>query len=101
MPAKRGDRVAPPAGHKYWDVIFGTSEAAKGWEDLCTQAAGNTRAAWEILSSSPRPNVRTERQHPLKGGLEFGTYRGATLDQWQIEVTGGGRIWYLIDDEHR
>lgn len=20
------------------------------------------------------------------------------LEQWQIEVTGGGRIWYLVDD---
>ncbi|WP_171049936.1 hypothetical protein [Nocardia cyriacigeorgica] len=23
------------------------------------------------------------------------------LEQWQYEVTAGGRIWYLIDDETR
>jgi len=23
------------------------------------------------------------------------------LEQWQIEVTGGGRIWYLVDDDAR
>lgn len=28
-------------------------------------------------------------------------YRGRTLDQWQYEVTGGGRFWYLVDDETR
>jgi hypothetical protein len=37
MPAKRGDRVAPPAGPNYWNVIFGASEAAKGWESLCAE----------------------------------------------------------------
>jgi len=23
------------------------------------------------------------------------------LEQWQYEVTGGGRIWYLVDDATR
>jgi hypothetical protein len=22
------------------------------------------------------------------------------LEQWQIEVTGSGRIWYVVDDQH-
>jgi hypothetical protein len=26
---------------------------------------------------------------------------GAALEQWQYEVTGGGRIWYAIDDDSR
>ncbi|MFI0912381.1 hypothetical protein [Streptomyces abikoensis] len=25
--------------------------------------------------------------------------RGQTCEQWQIEVTGGGRIWYLVDSD--
>ncbi|MEU1985911.1 hypothetical protein [Nocardia sp. NPDC019395] len=25
----------------------------------------------------------------------------AELEQWQYEVTGGGRIWYAIDDASR
>lgn len=25
----------------------------------------------------------------------------STLEQWQYEVTGGGRIWYAIDDDAR
>ena len=26
---------------------------------------------------------------------------GETMERWQYEVTGGGRIWYLIDDGRR
>jgi len=27
--------------------------------------------------------------------------KGRSLDRWQIEVTGAGRIWYLVDHETR
>ena len=60
MPAKRGDRAAPPARPGGWEARFATSEAAKGWEELCR-----------------------------------------VLDQWQYEVTAGGRIWYCPDEERR
>jgi hypothetical protein len=33
------------------------------------------------------------------GRLATGEMRGRALDHWQIEVTGGGRIWYLVDRE--
>jgi hypothetical protein len=33
--------------------------------------------------------------------LASGTFKGKALPRWQLEVTGGGRIWYLIDDEER
>jgi hypothetical protein len=26
-------------------------------------------------------------------------HKGRILDRWQIEVTGAGRIWYLVDAE--
>lgn len=49
----------------------------------------------------PGPGKPTNRHHALKGELAFGSYRGRALPQWQIEVTGGGRIWYLLDAENR
>jgi hypothetical protein len=98
---KRGDRVAPPPGQNEWDVIFGTSEAAKGWEDLGSQAPTNTRDAWQLMRTQPIPPTPTGRQHRLKGQWAWGTYRGQSLQQWQIEVTAGGRIWYLVDTENR
>jgi len=99
--AKRGDRVAPPAPAGQWEVVFGTSEAAKGWADLCAQAPGNTYEAWLVLRSDPLPTVRTPRHHPMKGSLSTGTFRGRSLPCWQVEVTSGGRIWYLVDAEAR
>jgi hypothetical protein len=37
------------------------------------------------------------RHHPLKGALSTAAHRGIMLPQWQYEVTGGGRVWYLVD----
>jgi len=96
---KRGDRVAPPPGPEEWDVRFLETDAAKGWEELCNQAPGNTRAAWMIMRRSPAPPMDAPRHHRLRHKLATGTARGRSLDRWQIEVTSGGRIWYLVDRE--
>ncbi|MFC0628689.1 type II toxin-antitoxin system RelE family toxin [Kribbella deserti] len=96
-PAKRNDRVAPPAEPGKWEMRFGTSDAAKSWEELCRQAPGNTRKAWEKILADPRPHPPDGRHHQLKGKL-------ATVDglkQWQVEVTNGGRIWCVIDDARK
>ncbi|MFB8000490.1 hypothetical protein ACFC4G_48130 [Streptomyces sp. NPDC056002] len=61
-------------------------EAAKGWEQLGVQAAGNTRAAWHLMRTDPAPAARTERHHRLKGELARGEHRGEPMDRWQIEV---------------
>lgn len=98
MSAKRGDRVAPPAVDDEWEIRFATSEAAKGWEELCRQAAQNTAAAWRQMRNGPAPHPETRRHHRLKGALASGVHRGRTLPQWQIEVTANGRVWYLLDE---
>jgi hypothetical protein len=41
----------------------------------------------------------TERHHRLKHDLAWGTHDGKTLEQWQYEVTSGGRIWYLVNQD--
>lgn len=61
--------------------------------------AGQRRVAWERITADPRDH--TKRQHPLRGSLGTRVVNGTTVDQWQYEVTGGGRLWYCIDDEHR
>lgn len=101
MSPKRGERAAPPAGPDEWEVRFGTNEAAKGWEELCRQAAANTLAAWQQMRTEPAPRISTSRHHRLKGSLVFGDHRGRRHPCWQLEVTGSGRIWYLLDEESR
>lgn len=96
---KRRERVAPPPTADGWDLRYATSDAVAGWEKVCAAAAANARVAWERITTDPRQ--RTERQHPLKGSLGTRLVNGETLAQWQYEVTGGGRLWYCIDDERK
>ncbi|MGA3523980.1 hypothetical protein [Melissospora conviva] len=77
MSAKRGDRAAPPPRPGGYTLRFATNE------------------------SNPVPSPPTNRQHPLKGSLATSVHNGKMLPQWQYEVTGSGRIWYLPDLETR
>ncbi|MCG5120906.1 hypothetical protein M2168_002612 [Streptomyces sp. CZ24] len=97
MTPGRGDRAAPPAPEGHWEVRFADAASAKGWESLARQAGENTYRAWVLLRTEPCPATPTPRHHRLKGALAHGTYRGRPCEQWQIEVTGSGRIWYLLD----
>lgn len=100
MNAKRGERVAPPPRADEWEVRYADGKAAKGWEELCRQVPGNTRDAFEVMRSNPRPKEDV-RHHRLRGSLKYRKFGSRELEQWQIEVTGSGRIWYLVDDEKR
>jgi hypothetical protein len=96
---RRGKRVAPPPASGEWDVRFSTSDAAKGWEELSRQAPGNMNAAWQAMHANPAPRIETARHHALTGRLSARAIKGRTCAHWQIEVTGAGRIWYLVDIE--
>jgi hypothetical protein len=93
--------VAPPPADAEWDIRFGDSAVISGWEHLERQATGNLRRAWETLRTDPRSRRNPDRQHPLKGELKTVKWKGSVCEQWQYEVTGGGRLWYLIHDESR
>jgi hypothetical protein len=99
--AKRGGRVAPPPPPEGYMLRFASNEAATGWEELCRQAPGNTREAFEAIEQDPCPLRPTSRRHQLKGALSTRYHGGRELPQWQYEVTSGGRIWYLVDEGSR
>lgn len=101
MSPKRDDRAAPPPVGEEFDIRFVNNEAARGWEQLARQAPANLRRAFEAIRAGPRSNAHVDRHHRLKGALGTGTWKGAEFERWQYEVTGGGRIWYLVDDAHR
>jgi hypothetical protein len=96
---RRGDRVSVPPPSGQWDVRFGTSDAAVGWEELCRHALANTRRCLEILRSAPRSGENHNRQHRLRGDLATHRHNGRDLEQWEYEVTSGGRVRYVIDDQ--
>ncbi len=101
MTPKRGDRAAPPPAPGEWALRFDDSQAANGWEQLCKQAPGNTLRAWEELTACPCPAHHTGRHQPLKGALGAVRHRGVERVRWQYEVTGVGRIWYVVDPDVR
>lgn len=94
---KRGERVAPPQRAGEWELRHG-DDSVDGWEELCKQAPGPAREAWDRLSREPRDRTNHGRQHQLKAGLATRQVKGKVLEQWQYEVTGAGRIWYCPDD---
>ena len=89
--------MAPPPGPGDWDIRFRNNDAARGWEELCRQAPGNALAAWRIMRRNPTPWTDSPRHHRLHGHLSTLKVGDKPFDHWQIEVTGGGRIWYLVD----
>jgi hypothetical protein len=95
---KRGDDIAPPTLPGEWKLRYASSEAVSGWSDLCGKAPGNTLRAYEAIRTQPRPAVPSSRHARLKYDLATVTRNGVKLEHWQYEVTGGGRIWYHIED---
>jgi hypothetical protein len=64
-------------------------------------APANTWEAWVVLSERPIDPENPARQHRLRGTLGRREVNGKLLEQWQYEVTAGGRIWYCPDRERR
>lgn len=92
----RGEEILRP---RPWIVRAADRQAYAGWQQLLAQVPENLDRAWVAITSEPRRV--DQRQHALKGALGMVKVAGAALEQFQYEVTGGGRIWYAIDDEHR
>lgn len=101
MSPKRGDRVTVPAPDEQWELRYATAEAVTGWEELCRSALNNARRCFEILRANPRSGAGHDRQHRLRGDLGVHSHNGKTLEQWEFEVTAGGRVRYAIDNEAR
>jgi hypothetical protein len=75
----------------------------QGLGDLIAGAPENTRRTWNVMRTQPGPGPGkpNDRHKQLKGSLATRNHKGKELPLWQIEVTSGGRIWYLLDvDNH-
>lgn len=97
MTLGKGDPVPPPPAKGEYHIKFANRAASEGWQELMNQAPGPTLDAWMLMRTGPAPSVHNRRHHPLKHELATGVRNGKTYPQWQIEVTGGGRVWYLHD----
>jgi hypothetical protein len=95
----RGRRVPRPPAPGEWDIRYWRNSVEDDWDKLVAVAPPAAARAWEWLRR--RPRERTDRNHPLRGSLAAARHGGRTYERWQHEVTGSGRIWFLIDDRRR
>lgn len=98
MPKRRG-RVPRPAVAGEWELRFLRKTVADDWEKLCATDRAAAARAHDWLRT--RPTERTARNHPLRHDLADVDLDGSKLPQWQHEVTGAGRVWFLIDEKRK
>ncbi|WP_437083644.1 hypothetical protein [Streptomyces sp. enrichment culture] len=53
----------------------------------------------EALRTEPLSRENWNRQHQLRGRLATREWKGSALEQWEFEVTSGGRVRYLVSPE--
>ena len=51
------------------------------------------------MRRNPMPRTDTARHSRLHGHLSTVRIGDKRFGHWQIEVTGGGRVWYLVDPD--
>jgi hypothetical protein len=99
---KRGGKVERPTASDEWVLKFGAREAAKAWTELGNAKLANALARlYDVLVKDPRWRGNPDRHHQLKGELATGTYDGRKMERWQHEISGSGRVWFLVDDAHK
>ncbi len=67
----------------------------------CAGTRGQHQAVPGDLAPAPQSAANPARQHRLRGDLATGRHNGKDLEQWEYEVTSGGRVRYLIDEQVR
>ena len=94
MTPKKG-LVARPLRRSEFALIFGTSNARKGWVDVMAVQRDAVVEAWERLMLDPLANDQT--CHGMKGDLEFVVHQGNTHRRRQYELAHGARIWFHVE----
>jgi len=85
--------VPPLSG---WNVVHGTTEAATGWEELCRTALPNAHRCLEALRTDSLSQADWNCQHQLRGRHATKEWKGSDLQQWEYEITSGGRVRYRV-----
>lgn len=91
------ETVPRPLRRSEYEIVFGTSNARKGWIDILAVQRNTVVAAWERLTTSPLADDTT--CHGMKGDLEFVTHKGTTHRRRQYELTNGARIWFYVEEQ--
>ncbi|GAA4230470.1 hypothetical protein GCM10022254_25370 [Actinomadura meridiana] len=100
MSPKRGDRVTVPL--QPTNGICASEQARRcAVGKICAASLWPTPGDASRSSEASRAPAPPQRQHRLRGDLATRRHNGHELEQWEYEVTSGGRVRYVIDDDAR
>ena len=89
--------ISRPGKPGSWVVVARSKKVAGAWDELTNQFSSDCQFVHDRLSNDPKFDDG-DRQHPLEGAPGKATYQGRTYKRWQIDVGGGSRVWYFIDE---
>lgn len=93
----REERVARPARTDEWEIVAADKGLSDEWDRWAKQEPNALATAYDQLATNP--TQLSTRQKRLEGKtMGTGTFEGKVFDRWQYEATGGGRIFYFVDD---
>ena len=93
-------QIVRPARPGNWQVVARSKKVAAAWMELSSRFAGECQRVYDQLERDPTFDDG-DRQHPLEGQAGRGSFEGVAMLRWQIDVTSGARVWYLIDAGER
>ena len=88
--------VARPTKRSEYKIVFSTSKAEKGWQDLQATTLNALSDTWDALTKAP--NREDATCHSLKGSLGKVTVDEVGHVRRQYELPGGARIWYYVTE---
>ena len=92
----KSQRVHRPTKKYEYEIIFGSTSAAKGWSDLVAVRKNDLVDAWDFLTKSPTQESPLNTK--LRGDLGTVNVNGEFHELWQhkLSATFGARIWFYV-----
>ena len=88
--------VHRPTKKSEFTIVFATSQAKKGWQDLVATRRNNLIDTWHFLTETPLQE--TPLSYRLRDTLGIVTRAGSEHARWQrkLSLSDGARIWYFV-----
>lgn len=92
--------VPRPKKKAEYDIIFGGSQAEKGWRDLKATIPNPLTDTWEFLTKTPTL-VILGKNNTMRDDMAFVKVNGKSYRRWQHKPTthGDARIWFYVIDK--
>lgn len=93
------EEVVRPRKKNEYRIVFGSSQAAKGWRDLQAVRRNDLADAWDFLAKTPL--VSGSKAKRLQANYAYVIRNGISHKRWQLKLSDkdGSRIWYFVNEQ--